>query len=757
MASVAVLASVDVVDRAVQLVLNGRSRERHAGYVQLLGLLGQSEGVDYDEIFERVFVKLGNEGMRIALQDFGSIDRGLRITSGKVVVACLLRSLSRGKYFENHLADKVACVKASVEDRSVAETLYIIQGGETYHDLEKKWEDNGPCTTFDAYVRDMLRISQSVEVREMEGEMQTPGVLVLTGKHNASVARRWQWCPRAHEKKWGSLSDASSSIDPKTTLLGVALRPIRVTGAVPTTPLRGAPTENHPMVELQAKNAIRGHTQELSKLQKKIRLIERQKDLAATEQERGRLERLLSNIRARVEVANAALRQSGNAFLAVKTGNVSIKDRAVRLKKQKKRTDERQKQAKSNRQKIEVQNEMKRALLEKQFAAATERHDIIMKRSKGKAARTKGWKEMQRFFLEQVSSNQEDIAHVTRERKKGIVWNGRRLHKLANAKMRRTAQKEATERQRIAKGRDRKYREVHIRRAMEEFHRIGRAHEGEISRSASTKLDGQVSSRSSVKGQALSARDLREAYDNVLKKLASPLPSTKLVNSKSRSSASASENADDEDDDSALKILKLQRAEASALFEELKADKLVLESMELVKSLEKESRQRVPEPWDLQGTNYKKWPAHHMSPRLIKQVKLHLLHVAKMQEMENEKKGLMNINMKKKEIEVDISKDDVLEMITCLNGEEFSDPRSSSNVDPGSAESLGRITGKMTMLLGDTNDSYPDEAKRTDLIPHAPPKEEKNMHRKPFAHLHRTKPSNPGQSPLTKFRSHCIN
>jgi hypothetical protein len=117
----------------------------------------------------------------------------------------------------------------------------------------------------------------------------------------------------------------------------------------------------------------------------------------------------------------------------------------------------------------------------------------------------------------------------------------------------------------------------------------------------------------------------------------------------------------------------------------------------------------------------------------------------------------MNINMKKKEIEVDISKDDVLEMITCLNGEEFSDPRSSSNVDPGSAESLGRITGKMTMLLGDTNDSYPDEAKRTDLIPHAPPKEEKNMHRKPFAHLHRTKPSNPGQSPLTKFRSHCIN
>ena len=90
MASVAVLASVDVVDRAMQLVLNGRSRERHAGYVQLLGLLGQSEGVDYDEIFERVFVKLGNKGMRIALQDFGSIDRGLRITSGKVVVACLL-------------------------------------------------------------------------------------------------------------------------------------------------------------------------------------------------------------------------------------------------------------------------------------------------------------------------------------------------------------------------------------------------------------------------------------------------------------------------------------------------------------------------------------------------------------------------------------------------------------------------------------------------------------------------------------------
>ena len=178
------LESSDSIDGALKLLLSERSRERHTGYVRLSNLLGTSKKGEYDDIFEDVFKKISNQFISRALSDFDSIDGGLRIVSGNFLVLCLMLCLSQGKYFEGLFADKVVCVQTSIHNTFISNTLYILQGGCAYRDINKKWEEDGPRMTLTEYIR--KTISRPLgKTRELRVDRHSSGFVIITGDQKA--------------------------------------------------------------------------------------------------------------------------------------------------------------------------------------------------------------------------------------------------------------------------------------------------------------------------------------------------------------------------------------------------------------------------------------------------------------------------------------------------------------------------------------------------------------------------------------------
>lgn len=486
--------------------LEGSScRQRHQAYTDL-----SKHAAASDTVFDAIFSCLTIEHVCSTLKDFRNVDRGLRVSASRFFTACLRWSVSKAAatddrstplkpYIFQDAVLEVAPVPSSVPGQSQS-TLYIARAGKVYDQLEQAWRDDGPCTTQTAHFRSTIR---------------------------AAVTRHPQYASRdrfeggSNVDIWGLVFDKDSEIlgvidcvDPGMALVGVEMIGPESSVSARAPALSLHQVSSHMSPSGAAETAVRQHTSNLARLQRKLQMIDREMEECPRKKQKMRLTRLRKETIEQMRVANDALKQSGHTKLAIQTCKETLREKAARLVQHKRASKHRNELVQKKKYAIQVQAEMKRAQIEREQTRKTDRHRSALHRVKEGTAFSRGWKGMESFFAEQVQNNFRDLTEMVEDKNEAILTNIEESHLSAARKRQHANSGRLQKLAKISQAREHKLEELRIRKIMEDVDLLS-SHMSQQSLSTVSSSSKRLMRHESEKG--ISPRDLRQAYGDLVR------------------------------------------------------------------------------------------------------------------------------------------------------------------------------------------------------------------------------------------------